>query len=60
LQLVDDNPATIVASMTPIIADGDVIGSVCFICGDKPAPSGDVELKLSHTAASFLGKQVES
>jgi AbrB family transcriptional regulator (stage V sporulation protein T) len=60
LQLIEDNPASTVSSMTPIIADGDVIGSVTVLCGEKPAAPGDVELKLAQTAASFLGKQVES
>ncbi len=43
----------------PIIASGDVAGSVMYLCGDTPNPVTDVEVKLVQAAASFLGKQME-
>ncbi len=43
----------------PIIASGDVAGSVMYLCGDTPNPVTEVEIKLVQAAASFLGKQME-
>ncbi len=48
-----------VRCMMPILAEGDIIGAVCSL-GDKPAAPNDTELKLIRTAATFLGKQLES
>ena len=46
----------------PILADGDVIGSVCSVVhgddGEKKL-SDEIEVKLIQTAAGFLGKQME-
>ncbi len=49
----------------PIISEGDIIGCVASVqVGEDTrighAPSGDVETKLIQTAASFLGRQLES
>lgn len=43
--------------ITPIIAEGDVLGAVIFLSKDKKM--GEVEGKLAQTAAGFLGKQME-
>lgn len=43
--------------VTPIISEGDVIGAVVLLSGDKKM--GEVEGKLAQTAAGFLGKQME-
>ncbi len=43
--------------ITPIISEGDVLGAVVFLSGDKKM--GDLEGKLAQTAAGFLGKQME-
>jgi AbrB family transcriptional regulator (stage V sporulation protein T) len=43
----------------PIIASGDVCGSVMFLCEDGITPAGEVEIKLITAAAAFLGKQME-
>ena len=45
--------------MYPIIAAGDVTGSVIMLCSDKMLIPGDAEIKLVQTAAAFLGKQME-
>ena len=41
-----------------IISEGDAIGSV-IIVAKEGAKLGDLEVKLSETAAGFLGRQME-
>lgn len=43
----------------PIIAEGDAIGAVMIISKDQGVTFGQMETKLSETAATFLGKQME-
>jgi AbrB family transcriptional regulator (stage V sporulation protein T) len=43
----------------PIIAAGDVCGSIMFLAASTNATAGDTEIKLIATAAAFLGKQME-
>ena len=44
--------------IAPIIVDGDAIGAV-VICSKQPnVKMGDVEVKLTETAAGFLAKQM--
>lgn len=43
----------------PIVAAGDVCGSLMFIAGDTPAPATDTEIKLINVGAAFLGRQME-
>lgn len=45
--------------ISPIIAEGDVIGAVIIVSKEKDKIFGEVELKLAETATSFLGKQME-
>ena len=44
--------------ISPIISEGDAIGSV-IIVAKEGAKLGDLEVKLSETAAGFLGRQME-
>lgn len=44
---------------SPIIASGDVCGSVMYISGDGSSTASDTQIKLIQTAANFLGKQME-
>jgi AbrB family transcriptional regulator (stage V sporulation protein T) len=44
--------------VSPIIANGDAIGAV-IITSNGDEHMGDLEKKLSETAASFLAKQME-
>lgn len=44
---------------TPIIAEGDAIGAVMIISKEPGVTFGQMEVKLSETAATFLGKQME-
>ena len=46
-------------AQAPIIASGDVYGSVMFLCDETKTSLEDTELKLIQTAAAFLGKQME-
>ena len=43
----------------PIIAAGDVCGSIMFLASDEDAAPTEAEEKLIQTAAGFLGKQME-
>ena len=43
----------------PIIAAGDVCGSILLLAGENGGPAGDTEIKLIAAAAAFLGKQME-
>ncbi len=60
-----DSGSHFVSCAMPIISEGDIIGCVASLselADDKPHESvgGDVESKLIMTAASFLGRQLES
>lgn len=43
----------------PIIAAGDVTGSVVMLCSDEKTIPTESDLKLAQSASSFLGKQME-
>ena len=43
--------------ITPIMAEGDVLGAIIFLSPDKKM--GELESKLAQTAAGFIGKQME-
>ena len=45
--------------ITPIISEGDAIGAVVFLNKDGKTRMGELESKLAHSAAGFLGKQME-
>lgn len=45
--------------ITPIISEGDAIGAVVFLSKDNKMRMGELESKLAHSAAGFLGKQME-
>ena len=45
--------------ITPIISEGDAIGSVIILTKDSKIKFGEVEIKLASTAAAFLGRQME-
>ena len=61
--LTDDNTNYYVSCAMPIFTEGDVIGCVASIGsteGKYELPATETEIKLIQTAASFLGKQMES
>ncbi|MCI8554361.1 MAG: AbrB/MazE/SpoVT family DNA-binding domain-containing protein [Clostridiales bacterium] len=43
----------------PILASGDVIGTVCLILPESGAVPGEGDVKLIQVAAAFLGRQME-
>ena len=62
---ISDGGAHYVSCAMPIISEGDVVGCVASLrdmSADKPRDnvSVDIESKLIMTAASFLGRQMES
>lgn len=46
--------------VSPILCEGDAIGAVIITSRDAKCKFGDAEKKLVHSAAAFLGKQMES
>lgn len=44
---------------SPIIAAGDVCGSIMLLSGEHESVATDCEIKLVQAAAAFLGKQME-
>ena len=45
--------------VAPIMTQGDSIGAVLVLSKDPNIQMGELEVKISETAASFLGKQME-
>lgn len=43
----------------PIVAAGDVCGSIMFMAGESAPLATDSDIKLIHVAAGFLGRQME-
>ena len=48
------------AVIYPIIASGDVMGSVVMLSGENVKIPSNAETKLAQSAAAFLGKQMEA
>ena len=46
--------------ISPILCEGDVIGSVVLMTKDPKRKMGELEQKLAYCAAGFLGRQMES
>ena len=46
--------------VVPVLSEGDAIGAVLIMSRDNREKVGDTEKKLAMTAASFLGRQMES
>ena len=45
--------------VSPILAEGDVIGAVIIASKEQGKKFSEMEIKLAETAAVFLGKQIE-
>ena len=43
----------------PIISSGDVCGAVSVLAGDSPSLAREADIKITATAALFLGRQLE-
>ncbi len=62
-RVIDEGGSHYISCAMPILAEGDIIGSVCSLlhtesAGESLAP--EVEIKLIQTAAGFLGRQMEA
>jgi AbrB family transcriptional regulator (stage V sporulation protein T) len=55
----EDESEFVYETITPIISEGDAIGSVIFLTKDTKTKFGDLEIKLAATAAAFMGRQME-
>ena len=55
----EDDSEFLFQVITPIISEGDAIGSVILLTKDAKTKFGETEVKLAGTAASFLGRQME-
>ncbi len=58
--VVDGQEKYYVGIASPILAEGDVSGTVIFLLGESATPYSETEYKLAQTVAGFLGKQMES
>ena len=45
---------------SPILSQGDLMGCVMLLLSEGDSPLAEADQKLAQTAASFLGKQMES
>ena len=57
--ITDEMEGVTAQVIAPIICEGDAIGAVVLLSREPRAKFGDTELKLSTTAAGFLGRQME-
>ncbi|AOR22338.1 stage V sporulation protein T [Clostridium taeniosporum] len=55
----DDENKYVNQVISPILSEGDAIGTVIILSKEEGDTLGEVELKLAETAATFLGKQME-
>ncbi|MDF2484849.1 MAG: spoVT [Herbinix sp.] len=55
----EDESEFVYEAITPIISEGDAIGSVIFLTKDTKTKFGELEIKMSATAAAFMGRQME-
>ena len=64
VRVIEDGGSHYVSCAMPIIAEGDIIGSVCSVLhgetGGEHRLTEEVESKLIQTAANFLSRQLES
>ncbi len=58
VHVLDGDGRYFVSAACPILSDGDILGCVMFL-SPAAAAGSELELKLTQTAASFLGKQME-
>ena len=63
LRIIEDGGSHYISCAMPILAEGDIIGSVCSVLasegGVRPIAE-EIEAKLIQTAAGFLARQMEN
>ena len=57
--VTDSNSKYQAGVISPIMAEGDIIGNVIIMKDDQNKKITEVEEKLAQTASMFLGKQME-
>lgn len=57
--VTDSNSKYMAGVISPIMAEGDIIGNVIIMKDDQNKKITEVEEKLAQTASMFLGKQME-
>ena len=64
LPVISDNETHFISCAMPILTEGDIVGCVASVADSSSANvheiNAELESKLIQTAASFLGKQLES
>lgn len=60
IQIGDTTEEFTAQLITPIISEGDAIGSVILVSKEPGLKMGEIERKLALSAANFLGRQMES
>lgn len=56
----EDSEDFVSQTISPILCEGDAIGSVAILGRDANTKMGETEQKLASSAAGFLGRQMES
>jgi AbrB family transcriptional regulator (stage V sporulation protein T) len=59
IEVISDDTEYTNQVISPIISEGDAIGSVILLTKESKVKFGDPEIKLASTAAVFLGRQME-
>lgn len=60
LSVCEESDKYYVACAAPILSEGDVLGCVLFVSGDREIKSSDTDYKLVQTIAGFLGRHMEA
>lgn len=47
-----------ISVIAPVVSNGDPVGAVILYTGDYDSVMGEIDIKLTETAADFLGRQV--
>ncbi len=59
IPLCSDNSNYCLDIAAPILAEGDVLGSVMFVAPEENLTGGEVDYKLAQSVATFLGRHME-
>ena len=57
--LLQNNNNFVIGLCIPVIAEGDILGSVIFLNDETSSLPTEADYKLAKTAAIFLGRQME-
>ena len=60
LPVSDYTERYVISTAAPILAEGDVLGCVVFLCEQDHLTVGETEYPLAQTIAGFLGRHMEA